>query len=845
MKSCNTGGRAALMLSASAMALFAIAGQAQAQSPDSEVSALVVVGYRAQNAQAIAEKRGDDRVAEYLSADDIGAQPDYNIADALRRLPGVQTQFDEDEGRYVSIRGLNPSYTLGAMDGSTLATAERQNRQLNMEAIPAGAVRQVVVSKSRTPDMDGNAIGGTLNLITRSAFDVSDAYAAATVMIGTSDSQAVPGEGFNRDTDDGLNYRVDATVSKRFGADGQFGVLFGVNFLERNRDQERLLPQVVPAGISATPTPVSALGTTDLLWSNYPNTITRYGGLLKLEYEPVPELRSALTLAHYKQDDNELRHSQRLRNQTGGNASFVRFNDFPLEKPLTVVQWKNNWDIDANQSVEARASYSEATFLEPSNQLQFNLSGAPLDFDLALTGDGVPVASNIDPRAFDPANYVLATNAYAPYEDDSDEYVKEVALDYGFNAKPGDLGWGFGVGAKWREITRNNDRTTWNWVYSGAPLTLDQFDVAHDYTPVFADFNQLFIDFDAFNRFFEQNRAGFTGGRNEAVTSDWVFNEEVSAAYALLRHAGPRHTVILGGRFEDTETVVERARTEGAAVTRVARKGAYDNFLPSITVAYDVTERLKLRAAAFQAVGRPDPSQLASGETVNQSTGAINRGNPDLQARTGDSYEVSLEYYFPGDQGLLAVGVFRKEIDNEIVTRLTPGAGPNGEDVTQPVNVTTAEVSGLELNAVVNSLPLPGVLSNVGVSANATFIDGRFDTGGARGAVDMLQGQSDFLFNMAVFYEQGPFRARASYAHIGEATTSVSATDATGLSDRYDEATNTLDIQGRYTLANGVELIAEVRNVTDEDKVNFTGNGVYRDVSFYGRQFWLGASARF
>ena len=307
------------------------------------------------------------------------------------------------------------------------------------------------------------------------------------------------------------------------------------------------------------------------------------------------------------------------------------------------------------------------------------------------------------------------------------------------------------------------------------------------------------------------------------MTSDWVFNEEVSAAYALLRHAGPRHTVILGGRFEDTETVVERARTEGAAVTRVARKGAYDNFLPSITVAYDVTERLKLRAAAFQAVGRPDPSQLASGETVNQSTGAINRGNPDLQARTGDSYEVSLENYFPGDQGLLAVGVFRKEIDNEIVTRLTPGAGPNGEDVTQPVNVTTAEVSGLELNAVVNSLPLPGVLSNVGVSANATFIDGRFDTGGARGA----------------------FRARASYAHIGEATTSVSATDATGLSDRYDEATNTLDIQGRYTLANGVELIAEVRNVTDEDKVNFTGNGVYRDVSFYGRQFWLGASARF
>ncbi|MBC7167679.1 TonB-dependent receptor [Phenylobacterium sp.] len=845
MKRSNIGIRATLLLSSSAVALAVIAGPAMAQSADDEVSELVVVGYRAQNAQAIEEKREDARVAEYLSADDIGAQPDYNIADALRRLPGVQTQFDEDEGRYVSIRGLNPSYTLGAMDGATLATAERQNRQLNMEAIPSGAVRQVVVAKSRTPDMDGNAIGGTLNLITRSAFDVSDFYAAGTAMIGTSDSQSVPGEGFNRDTDDGLNYRLDATVSKRFGAEGQFGVLFGVNFMERNRDQERLLPQTVPAGISATPTPVATLGTTDLLWSNYPNTITRYGGILKLEWEPMADLRTALTLAHYKQDDNELRHSQRLRNQTGGNASFVRFNDFPLEKPLTVVQWKANWDLDDNQSLEARASYSEATFLEPSNQLQFNLTGPALAFDLALNDDGVPVASNIDPRAFNPANYALANNTFSPYEDDSDEYVQEFGIDYGFNIGPGDRGWGFGLGAKWREITRDNDRTTWSWTYTGAPLTLDQFDVAHGYTPIYADFNQLFIDFDAFNTFFEQNRASFTGGRNEAVTSDWVFEEQVGALYALARHAGERHSVIFGGRFEDTQTTVERARTEGANVTRVTRDGSYDDFLPSITLTYDLTDRLKLRAAAFQAIGRPNPSQLASGETVNQTTGAISRGNPDLQARKGDSYEASLEYYLPGDQGLFAVGVFRKEIENEIITRLTPGAGPNGEDVTQPVNVTTAEVNGLELNAVVNSLPLPGLLSNFGISANATFLDGSFDTGGTRGTVDMLQGQSDFLFNLALFYEQGPFRARASYARIGEATTSVSSTDATGVSDRIDEATDTVDMQARYTLSNGVELIAEVRNVTDENKVNTTGDGVYRDVSFYGRQFWIGASAKF
>ena len=838
--------RAALTFAVSTLALAPGVAAAQAQT-ETSADEIVVVGYRAQNEQAVAAKRADDRVAEYLSADDIGSQPDYNIADALRRLPGVQTQFDEDEGRYVAIRGLNPSYSLGSLDGSTLATAERQNRQLNMEAIPSGAIRQVVVTKSRTPDVDGNAIGGTLNLVTRSAFDSEGLYIAGTAMTGISTDTDVPGEGFGRDYDDALNWRFDATASQRFGARDQFGVLFGVNFLQRNRDQQRLLPQQVPV-LNPTPTPVgtpaATAAQTDLLWSNYPNTINRYGGILKLEWEPMPTLRTGLQFAHYRQEDNELRHSQRLRNGTGGSASFVRFNDFPLEKPLTVAKADLIWDIDDNQSLEARASYSEATFLEPSNQIQFNLSGAAATFDLQSVAAGVPYATNLDPRLLNAANYTLANNRWDKYEDDSDEYVQEFGVDYGFNTDRGDLGWGFGVGAKWREITRDNDRTDWAYAVSGAPLTLSQFLLPTNYTMIYSNIAQFIIDFDAVTRFEGANPGRVTVTRNESRQSDWVFEEEVGAVYALARHAGERHTVIFGGRFEDTQTSVERNRTQGAVQSRVTREGGYDHFLPSVTLSYDFTDSLRLRAAAFQAIGRPNPSQLASGETVNQTTGAVNRGNPDLQAREGDSYEASLEYYLDGG-GVLALGIFRKEIDNEIVTRLTPGGGPGGVDLTQPVNVTSAEVTGVEFSAVVNSLPLPGLLSNFGFSANATFIDGSFDTGGTRGNVDALQGQSDTLFNFALFYEQGPFRARASYAYIGEAKTAISATDATGRSDRFDKATNTVDTQARYTVNDRFELVGEVRNLTNENKVNYTGNNIYRDVSVYGRQLWFGTTFKF
>lgn len=816
----------------------------QASGPEETGQTVTIIGYAAQNAEAIGAKRDAEVIAEFLSSDDIGQQPDYNIADSFRRLPGVQTVFDEDEGRYVSIRGLNPSYTLGSFDGSTLATAERGNRQLNMEAIPSTAVKRIEVIKSRTPDSDGNAIGGTVNLVTRSAFDHSGLYWAGNVFVGTSDSQDVPGEGYNRDSDDSINFRFDGTVSTTFGAMDEFGVLLTANWSQKHRDQERLLPQLVPAGITQSPQPVTALGPTDLLWSTYPNSVDRYGATGKFEYRRGDTLNAGATVSFFQQDDNELRHSQRLRNQTGGNASFVRFNDYPIEKPLFVGQTFATWTPDDNNELSAKFAYSEATFSEPSNELLFRLSGAAPTFDLELNGQA-PVATNIDPRFNAPANYGFTS--YAPYEDDSDEYVYETRIDYGFNTGRGDQGWGFGVGAKLRDITRDNDRTQTIYNgFTGAALTLAQFDVERNYTPIFANFRQQFVDFASFETFFRANRANFTidqlNTNRQTIGSDWVVEEQVSAVYGLARHAGPRHLLIVGGRFEQTETDVQRNRrtaTGGANVTdftRTTQSGSYDNFLPSVTLSYDLTDAWKLRFGAFQAVGRPNPSQLGGSETVNQD-GSISRGNANLQAREGDSFEGSAEYYFPGNQGLFAVGVFRKEIDNEIVTRTTTET-INGSptEVTQPVNANAASVSGLELTLTQNRLDfLPGWLSNFGFSANATFLDGETDLGTS--TLDYLQGQADFLANLAVFYEQGPFRARATYAYVDELFTS---------STRKDTETNNLDLQARYQLFDRVELIAEVRNATNEEKVNLTGANfdVFRDISRYGRQFWIGAAIR-
>ncbi|MFN3370875.1 MAG: TonB-dependent receptor [Sphingomonadaceae bacterium] len=834
-----------LVTTALSLSLPAAAQPAAALAGEAAGSDIIVTGFRAQNRLAVDAKRDSELIAEFLKSDDIGQQPDYNIADSFRRLPGVQTVFDEDEGRYVSIRGLNPSYTLGSLDGATIATAERGNRQLNLEAIPSTAVASLEVLKSRTPDIDGNAIGGTINLRTRSAFDRPGLSLIGNIFVGTSDSKAVPGTGFNRSSDDGANFRADATVTATFGPDDSFGILLSGSFSRKRRDQERLLPQQVPPATPATPAP--PVGTTNLLWSNYPNSVDRYGGTVKLEARPGTLVQAELSYSYFTQDDNELRHSQQLLNTAGG--SFVRFNDFPIRKPLHIGQGAFRIDGDGPHRLAGRASYSWAQFLEPSNELQFSLIPPAATFDIGLQ-NGFPVLANVSPRVADAREYRFAQ--YRPYEDDSQDRVLEAQLDYGWNSAPRDEGFGLGAGFKHRETRRDNDRTQAFWnPATGVDLRLAQFEQRESYQPIFAPFNQLFVDFQAFLDYFRRNPAQFAFNQRDSdrqsIGGDWVFEEAVSAAYILGRHAGPRHSLIFGVRYEDTgtrATGVQR-RTQGAAdiFTRTSRRSGYDHWLPSVTGRFDLTDDLRLRAAFFQAVGRPNPNQVAGAEIVN-ADGSLSRSNPDLKARFGTSYEASLEYYFPDQLGIASVAVFHKRVKDEIFTFIERES-VNGVlvDVNQPRNAEDARVTGLELNLIVNRFGfLPGFLADFGASGNMTFLSGRTTivATGVRRDLKQLPGQADFLANAALFYESGWFRGRVSYAHIGRHKTAVNA--ASPAADRTEAPFDQFDAQARAVVNDRIEIIGEVRNLTNQQRLNLTGpnQDIARDINRFGRQFWIG-----
>jgi iron complex outermembrane recepter protein len=310
---------------------------------------------------------------------------------------------------------------------------------------------------------------------------------------------------------------------------------------------------------------------------------------------------------------------------------------------------------------------------------------------------------------------------------------------------------------------------------------------------------------------------------------------------------------VFGGRFENTSTDVSRFRRSGTGANltdfaRLSQSGDYDNFLPSVTFGYDLTESLKFRVGIAQAVGRPNPSDLGGADTV-AANGDVTRGNPNLKAREGDSLDLSLEYYFPRNGGVASIGVFKKSIQNEIFRLLTQ-ENVNGvvTTISQPQNASASQVSGLELNFIRNNLDfLPGFLKNFGFSANATFLEAETTILGATGAsltVNQLPGQADFLANAAIFYENGPFRTRLSYAYVDAYKSAIGLTSAT---DRTEGEAIQYDLQARYSFGDRFEIIAEVKNLTNEEKVAFTGpnQNIARDINRYGRQFWVGAAFKY
>lgn len=148
-----------------------------------QLSEVVVSSFQSGNVKALNKQRNDINITNIVSADQIGKFPDANIGDALKRISGVSMQNDQGEARDIIIRGFAPGLNAVTLNGDRIPSAEGDNRRIQMDLIPSDMIQTIEVNKTLTPDMEADAIGGSVNLITRSnpnSFRFSSTISAGT-----------------------------------------------------------------------------------------------------------------------------------------------------------------------------------------------------------------------------------------------------------------------------------------------------------------------------------------------------------------------------------------------------------------------------------------------------------------------------------------------------------------------------------------------------------------------------------------------------------------------------------------------------------------------------------------
>ena len=316
-----------------------------------------------------------------------------------------------------------------------------------------------------------------------------------------------------------------------------------------------------------------------------------------------------------------------------------------------------------------------------------------------------------------------------------------------------------------------------------------------------------------------------------------------------------------GVRYDDTRVAVDtnQAPTAVGATAYVPgrRTTDYAFWLPSALATYQLGDGMRVRAGVSKTIGRPDYSQYAARTSYGIGTDGsltINTGNPDLKPREAWNYDLSYEWYMRA--GMISVAAFEKDIRNEIFTSSQQGPATTFQGVayqtvfvSTPRNAAGAKVKGLEFAYTMDRIAaLPGL----GFNANFTLLDGSYRqpvsaAGVASGlpanrTTSGLIQQPDYIANLTVFYATGPVELRASYNRIGRALQSADGDTATR--DLYQEPRQQVDVQARWTVREGVELVGQVQNVTKAPFV--VRQGVDRDYVNYffpvGRTVWLGLS---
>lgn len=845
--------------------LSSVSTLAVAQEISPAADEIVVTGQRAQQQRAIALKRDALGIIDVSASDEIGRLPDRNVAEVVERLPGVGVTYDQGEGRYVAVRGVPSNLNNYTVNGIEIGNPDGLGRALPLDVISGQLLNRVEVVKAKTADLDAQGIGGSINLVTQTAYDFTDRFVV----------QATAQAGY-QELNDKVPVRGDASIGGRFGADEQFGLLVGASYSNRTYASYGLYPDDWRP-VEGAPRGGLPINTK---FTDYELERERIGATGSFDWRPNDDHQFYLRGLYSKFTENEYRQRYRLDFATDAvlEASDPARGSFVIN-PDGVTGTASGTAIERRQDL--RLEYKEKSVLagmiggssrfdalkvdyvlarvhnevrEPNQLWQFRGNPGTVDFDFSDK-----IFSAVPRTELTPAQ--LQFRQYSEQYETGDEDIWQGRVDLSYDLVGLDEGSALRFGGKYRATDKNFDASNDSWTRGSTAatrFTLGQFDLQGRPVDTYPDNgdrafrNGPTIDADKIRDFTSENLSGplFVVDQDatveNATLSDFDLDENVAAAYVMADLRFGNVALTPGLRYERTRLDIRGfALDDDNNITPVSGRARYDDWLPSLIVRFTPRSDLVFRAAYTRSLGRPEYSDLAPGGRINAVDETLSIGNPDLKPYRAHNLDASAEWYFARG-GLLSVGAFAKFIDNPIfsqaVTQTNVSYGGQTYSrlrVTQPLNADKGEIIGIEASYQQQFTFLPGLLSGLGIELNGTLIDSSLRTPDGRKS-DFLS-QSRYLYGAQLFYQRGRVEASLAFHNTGK---SLLARGSDALTDQYNDDLRRLDAKASVRLTDNMTVFAEAQNLTDEPTRQYQGER--RDWVIqnerYGRTFYAGVS---
>lgn len=732
-------------------------------------------------------------VMNVLSAKTIQLLPDITVANALQRVSGVTIEKSgSGEARYPIIRGMEKRYINTLVNGIKIPSPDNRSRYIPLDLFPSELLERLEVSKSLTPSMEGDAIGGSINLVMKDApikplfqvnaalgynnsfssggyskFDKSSINKQSPSEVNGNSYTAVPKDFSNQhlnysNVSAPLNSTFGLTVGNRFGKDKKFGFIASGSYqnIYRGTTSNFFLPNAQP-GLNNIP-----------LFSN-----------LQLRNYSVQSQRVGL--------NGKLDYQINNRNKISLVNTLVRLDDYQSRAIWDTVALNSVVDNSYRSQWQYQSIYNATLLgahqLSPSVKMDWTVSYSKANNHIAdqasFTHQYAIVATNLTSDKLQSSSHLWSHN--------SDQ---DLAAYLNISEKSELLG--SPIELKAGGVYRTKKRDNYYNSYGLSPVL-----------------GAVYSNINAATWIFKSASDGLAS----ATGNNYDFKENIAAGYVQGKWDLTSKLEILGGvRAEFTNQNYNTLLT----VDVTAKSGTikYTDLLPSLQFKYALSRNQNLRLTYYKALARPGFAEMIpdgiDGEFFKEKGDPIN-----LLHTVADNLDIRYELYSKNADQLL-LGAFYKNIKDPIEIAAVKPQGINSLYL-QPVNKGTAYNYGFE--AVITKY-----FGVFGISANYTYTNSNIKDSvilSSRNAAGQivsnkleqsrpLQGQSNHVGNLSLIYKNPKigFDLQTALVYTGERISFLSP--YAGL-NYWQSPTTQLDISFEKRIVKKLTVYGKINNITN------------------------------